>query len=141
MENIILGAFALSVKNGGVAFNLEGKAPDKGYMVSIVGQEIVIPELDYIYDNLEDYINERISLLNSMSNLYVGVWHHKGHYYIDLSENILSKSDALKQGILRSQKAIWNVTEGSEIALPSPQKCGTEFQKQTYLNLKVRELL
>ena len=76
-----------------------------------------------------------------MSNLYVGVWYHKGHYYIDLSENILNKADALKQGILRSQKAIWNVSEGSEIALPSPQKCGTEFQKQTYLNLKVRELL
>lgn len=141
MENIILGAFALSVKNGGVTFNLNGEAPEKGYMVSIVGQEIVIPELDYVYENLEDYINERISLLNSMSNLYVGVWHHKGHYYIDLSENILSKADALKQGILRSQKAIWNVSEGSEIALPSPQKCGTEFQKQTYLNLKVRELL
>lgn len=141
MEKIILGAFALSVKNGGVTFNLEGKAPEKGYMVSIVGQEIVIPELDYVYENLEDYINERISLLNSMSNLYVGVWYHKGHYYIDLSENILGKAEALKQGILRSQKAIWNVTEGSEIALPSPQKCGTEFQKQTYVNLKVRELL
>ena len=141
MENIILGAFALSLKNGGVTFNLEGKAPEKGYMVSVVGQEIVIPELDYVYENLEDYINERISLLNSMSNLYVGVWHHKGHYYIDLSENILNKADALKQGILRSQKAIWNVSEGSEIALPSLQKCGTEFQKQTYLNLKVRELL
>ena len=141
MENIILGAFALSVKNGGVNLNIEGKAPEKGYMVSVVGQEIVIPELDYVYENLEDYINERISLLNSMSNLYVGVWYHKGHYYIDLSENILGKAEALKQGILRSQKAIWNVTEGSEIALPSPQKCGTEFQKQTYLNLKVRELL
>ena len=141
MEERIFTAFLLSIKDGGITFNLNGKAPEKGYMVSIVGQEIVIPELDYIYDNLEDYINERISLLNSMSNLYVGVWHHKGHYYIDLSENILSKADALKQGILRSQKAIWNVSEGSEIALPSPQKCGTEFQKQTYLNLKVRELL
>ena len=141
MENIILGAFALSLKNGGVTFNLEGKAPEKGYMVSIVGQEVVIPELDYVYENLEDYINERISLLTSMSNLYVGVWYHKGNYYIDLSENILNKADALKQGILRSQKAIWNVSEDSEIALPSPQKCGTEFQKQTYLNLKVRELL
>ena len=141
MENMILGAFVQSVQNGGVTFNLEGKAPEKGYMVSIVGQEIVIPELDYVYENLEDYINERISLLNSMSNLYVGVWYHKGHYYIDLSENILNKADALKQGILRSQKAIWNVSEGSEIALPSPQKCGTEFQKQTYLNQKVRELL
>ena len=141
MENIILGAFALSVKNGGVTFNLEGKAPKNGYMVSIVGQEVVIPELDYVYENLEDYINERISLLTSMSNLYVGVWYHKGNYYIDLSENILNKADALKQGILRSQKAIWNVSEDSEIALPSPQKCGTEFQKQTYLNLKVRELL
>ena len=141
MENIILGAFALSVKNGGVTFNLEGKAPEKGYMVSIVGQEIVIPELDYVYENLEDYINERMSLLNSMSNLYVGVWHHKGHYYIDLSENILSKADALKQGILRSQKAIWDIVAGDEIKLPSPQKCGTEFQKQTYLNQKVRELL
>ena len=67
MENIILGAFALSVKNGGVTFNLNGKAPEKGYMVSIVGQEVVIPELVYVYENLEDYINERISLLNSMS--------------------------------------------------------------------------
>ena len=141
MENIILSAFAQSIKNGGVTFNLEGKAPEKGYMVSIVGQEIVIPELDYVYENLEDYINERMSLLNSMSNLYVGVWHHKGHYYIDLSENILSKADALKQGILRSQKAIWDIVAGDEIKLPSPQKCGTEFQKQTYLNQKVRELL
>ena len=141
MENIILGAFALSLKNGGVTFNLEGKAPEKGYMVSVVGQEIVIPELDYVYENLEDYINERMSLLNSMSNLYVGVWHHKGNYYIDLSENILSKADALKQGILRSQKAIWDITANEEIKLPAPQMCGTEFQKQTYLNLKVRELL
>ena len=141
MENIILGAFALSVKNGGVTFNLNGKAPEKGYMVSIVGQEVVIPELDYVYENLEDYINERISLLNSMSNLYVGVWHHKGHYYIDLSENIISKADALKQGILRSQKAIWDNVAGEEIKLPSPLRSGTEFQKQTYLNLKVRELL
>ena len=141
MENIILGAFALSLKNGGVTFNLEGKAPEKGYMVSVVGQEIVIPELDYVYENLEDYINERISLLDSMSNLYVGVWHHKGHYYIDLSENILGKAEALKQGILRSQKAIWDIVAGEEIKLPSPQKSGTEFQKQTYLNLKVRELL
>ena len=141
MEKIILGAFALSIKNGGVTFNLEGKAPEKGYMVSIVGQEIVIPELDYVYENLEDYINERMSLLNSMSNLYVGVWHHKGHYYIDLSENILGKAEALKQGILRSQKAIWDIVAGEEIKLPSPQKSGTEFQKQTYVNLKVRELL
>ena len=141
MENMILGAFAQSIQNGGITFNLEGKAPEKGYMVSVVGQEIVIPELDYVYENLEDYINERMSLLNSMSNLYVGVWHHKGHYYIDLSENILSKADALKQGILRSQKAIWDITADEEIKLPAPQKCGTEFQKQTYLNLKVRELL
>lgn len=73
MENIILKHLLLSVKNGGVTFNLEGKAPEKGYMVSIVGQEIVIPELDYVYEDLEDYINERMSLLNSMSNLYVGV--------------------------------------------------------------------
>ena len=141
MENIILGAFALSLRNDGVTFNLEGKAPEKGYMVSVVGQEIVIPELDYVYENLEDYINERMSLLNSMSNLYVGVWHHKGHYYIDLSENILGKAEALKQGILRSQKAIWDITANEEIKLPAPQKSGTEFQKQTYLNLKVRELL
>lgn len=141
MEKIILGAFALSIKNGGVTFNLEGKAPEKGYMVSVVGQEIVIPELDYVYENLEDYINEKMSLLTSMSNLYVGVWYHKGNYYIDLSENILSKADALKQGILRSQKAIWDIVAGEEIKLPSPQKSGTEFQKQTYVNLKVRELL
>ena len=141
MENIILGAFALSVKNGGVTFNLEGKAPEKGYMVSIVGQEIVIPETQYSSDILDGYVNDKMAVLNSMSNLYVGVWYHKGHYYIDLSENILNKADALKQGILRSQKAIWDIVAGDEIKLPSPQKCGTEFQKQTYLNLKVRELL
>ena len=141
MENIILGAFALSVKNGGVTFNLEGKAPEKGYMVSIVGQGIVIPETQYSSDILDGYVNDKMAVLNSMSNLYVGVWYHKGHYYIDLSENILNKADALKQGILRSQKAIWDIVAGDEIKLPSPQKCGTEFQKQTYLNQKVRELL
>ena len=141
MENIILSAFAQSIKNGGVTFNLEGKAPEKGYMVSVVGQEIIVPELDYVSEDLTEYVSERLSLLNSMSNLYVGVWYHKGNYYIDLSENILSKADALKQGILRSQKAIWDITANEEIKLPAPQKCGTEFQKQTYLNLKVRELL
>ena len=141
MENIILSAFAQSIKNGGVTFNLEGKAPEKGYMVSVVGQEIIVPELDYVSEDLTEYVSEKLSLLNSMSNLYVGVWYHKGNYYIDLSENILSKADALKQGILRSQKAIWDITANEEIKLPAPQKCGTEFQKQTYLNLKVRELL
>lgn len=129
-------------KNGGATFNLQGKSPSSGYMVSLQGHEEILTKEEFQNSvNLLDYIQRKKNILKSISNIYVGVWYNEGKYYLDLSENIADKETALRLGIRRGQKAIWDIVEGDEISLPTPQRSGTMTQQQTYINLKVRELL
>lgn len=106
-------------KNGGATFNLQGKSPSSGYMVSLQGHEEILTKEQFQQTSVHfwDYIERKERLLKSISNLYVGVWYNEGLYYLDLSERFTDKELAIQMGIRREQKAIWNIVKQEEITL------------------------
>lgn len=133
--------FINSVKeNGGGSYNINTKVlnPKEGYSVSIQDREQKVKYLTEL--NIREYIDKNIRKL-CLNNVYLGCWKHKGEYYLDCSEVFDDKREAIMKGIARNQIAIFDNEKGEEIFMPSTQGAGTMTQKQTYLNLKIQELL
>jgi hypothetical protein len=143
LQNTIIEAFQLAQQNGGVSFNQYEINPNNGFMVAFSGREVVLNIHEFTEAKLAQYVNQNADVLQSVSNAFVGVWFNTtdNNYYLDISEHVLDKELALRSGMLRDQKAIFNLNDMTEIALPERQKTGTEWQKRTYINQKVRELL
>jgi len=125
--------------NGGASLNINtGELnPKKGYFVSIAGAEKKIRS--FAGDDLKNYILENSDLLLEQG-VFLGGWVHEGKIFLDCSQQIFDKREAIIKGIKRGQIAIYDASNGLEISLPTAQKCGTETQKMTYINQKAQEL-
>lgn len=136
-------AFAVSKEKGGVSFNASQVNPKEGYFVAFRDREMTLNIHEYTEQALIDYVAENEPILASISNSFVGVWFDtdKNVYVLDVSEQITDKERAIRNGIARNQKAIYDAKKDEVIFLPTPQTSGTYMQQQTYLNMKVRELL
>jgi hypothetical protein len=106
---------------GGLSINMvDGSMPTTGYMVAKP------PEFGTIVDAvdfndpvkgpkiLSDYMKRHKNDLGNGKN-YLGTWLNEGKVYLDVSENIQSKSRATKIGRERNQLTIWDVANLSEI--------------------------
>lgn len=141
MENIT-SAYAQSVEQKGISFRPNSPSNvSSGYMVGLSGWEEKMPESEYSEARLTEYVERNHKLLMDLPDLWVGVWISEGFVYLDLSRNYSDKETAIRAGISGGQLAIWDVLKGDEIALPEPQRSGTMTQQQTYVNIKVREIL
>ena len=142
-REIVKKAMLLIKAEGGVTFNNEVLNPTAGYIVSILGHEEVLNTHELDEEALWEYVEAKRSIIDAISNLFIGVWFNSdsNQYVLDLSEQILDKETAILRGISRKQLAIYDANNQVVINLPEPQKSGTMTQQQTYLTLKVRELL
>jgi hypothetical protein len=106
---------------GGLSINMvDGSMPTTGYMVAKP------PEFGTIVDAvdfndpvkgpkiLSNYMKRHKNDLGNGKN-YLGTWLNEGKVYLDVSENIQSKSRATKIGRERNQLTIWDVANLSEI--------------------------
>ena len=133
---------AAAIANNGASFNLNTAQlnPSKGYFVSIADAELkvdaITPEI------VKTYINDNIDLL-AIDGVFLGAWFNSddSKWYLDSSTQIESLREALTKGMRRDQKAIFDANVGREIKLPSRQKCGTEHQKKSYIDMTVDELI
>lgn len=143
LQKNIQSAFSLAMQNGGVSFNQTTVNPTEGFMVSFPDKGIQLNIHEFTEAKLAQYVNKNANILQSVSNAFIGVWFNTNDnmYYLDVSENLISKENALRTGMLRDQKAIFDIANNKVLELPTRQRTGTEYQKQTYLNQKVRELL
>jgi hypothetical protein len=123
-------------KFGGITFNLKGEQPKNGYIVALPMSETIFESLDR--NTLFNYIFTHKDLVQ---NNYFGIWVKNGKYYLDLSENIQSKEEAIYRGILRCQKAIFDCNEGKDISLPKGQSTGTATQRKAYARLLTSKLI
>lgn len=110
-------------ENGGLSVNMvTGAEPSSGYMVAKGSKVAAIVSADDFYDPvkgpqaLSNYMKRNKSDLATGKN-YLGVWHNKedGKVYLDVSENIQSKSKAITAGRKRDQISIWDVANFEEI--------------------------
>ena len=129
----------LVISNGGASYNINSGElnPTNGYLVSIADAEKKIRNFDG--DDLKNYILKNAELL-SVENVFLGGWVHKGEIYLDCSQRIVNKHEAITKGMRRNQLAIWDAEKEESIFLPAAQKCGTETQKLAYIELKATEL-
>lgn len=74
--------------------------------------------------------------------LAIGCWWNPRDqkFYMDVVEIEQSLTLAIRKGILAEQQSIFDLNKGVTIWMPSPQKAGTETQKEMYLLQKVKEL-
>lgn len=114
-----------SIQNtGGASYNINTKTlnPNTGYMVSLQGYTTIT----HIPENMEQFqricsnyvMNLPWAILNNLNN-WLGFWIDKetNKLVIDISQNIVDKEEAIKQGEYRLQKAIWDCANNCEIQI------------------------
>lgn len=131
MKTNLLKIKNLALLNNGVTYSLNTGAtnPDTGYMVSLQGHEEKSTYIDEVI--IADYCKRKSELLAN-DNHYLGLWYDSENWYLDVSENIEEKRNAIFYGIIRSQRAIWDCAKQAAITLPEPQRAGTETQQRDY---------
>ena len=119
--------------NGGLSVNMvDGSEPTSGYMVAAGTEYGATVSADDFYDPIKgpkilaDYMKKNKSDLGTGKN-YLGLWHNTedGNVYLDVSQNIQNKSEAIAAGQARDQISIWDVANFAEI-----QTGGTGVTKQ-----------
>ncbi len=103
------------IKQGGstLTSNLEVANIKNGFMVSILGYEKKFDCEDVT--NINDYIIELQAKIKSKQGYFIGLWVFKNEVYIDISINIIDKSDALEFGKKNKQISIYNIENGNTI--------------------------
>lgn len=104
--------FSVSVKTGG--------QPVSGYMVAQTDHTHVYPES--ILDDhhkltraIDDMLVSEKAAFRGKGDVYLGGWVHDGKLWLEPSDNIASRDQAVHEGTRRNQIAIWDVDNGEEI--------------------------
>lgn len=107
-----------TLKDGGLTIKpFQNEKPTSGYMVALEGFELKVPVSEFFTGVVADYIGEHAQKLMSNPALCVGTWLHEGLVYLDLSENIASREQAMALGKERGQIAIFNLETFEEVAI------------------------
>jgi hypothetical protein len=105
------GGFSVSMRTGG--------KPASGFMVAQAGHTHTFPA--EILDDREKLARAIDGMIMSEhqafagKDTYLGGWVHDGKLWLEPSDNIASREQALAEGRKRGQAAIWDVTGGREI--------------------------
>lgn len=107
---------ALSKADGSFAPN--GSSPSKGYMVSIEGHEQAVPTAQMQGDRAREIINQYATAhadALSQKNAHLGRWTDGDKVYLDVSQNIRNKNQAINTGRARNQLGIYDLQGGRTI--------------------------
>ena len=120
--------------NSGASYNMITKEynPNKGYFVSLPNLETKVSLQSLSVDDIATFINKHRSLLQD-NKKFVGGWIDNDTVYLDISEQIESKREALERGYKHNQLAIYDANKGKVIDLPTPQRSGTITQQKAYV--------
>ena len=107
-----------TLKDGGLTIKpFQNEKPETGYMVALEGYELQVPLTEFFTGVVADYIGQHAQKLMSNPGLCLGTWVNEGIVYLDLSENISSKEQALALGKERGQLAIFNLANMEEVTI------------------------
>ena len=107
------------VENG-ISLNFRGKAPDSGYMVARVGNEVKIPEAEFSPQSIADYLKAARDNFGAPAadtpmgrigreRTYFGGWLDDGNWYLDISDMVPTLGVAAWTSERNNQLAIWDV--------------------------------
>ena len=127
--------------NSGVSYNMVTKEynPNKGYFVSLPNLETKVSLQSLSVDDIVTFINRHRTLLQDKTK-FIGGWIDNEVVYLDISEQIFDKREALERGYKHNQLAIYNANDGEVINLPTPQRSGTTTQQKAYITQVIDKL-
>ena len=128
--------------NSGVSYNMITKEynPSKGYFVSLPNLETKVSLQSLSVDDIATFINRHRTLLQDKTK-FIGGWIDNEVVYLDISEQIENKREALELGYKHNQLAIYDANLGQVIDLPTPQRSGTTTQQKAYITQVIDKLI
>lgn len=96
-------------------YNYNDFKSDRGFVVSIKGQEVKVNKNDI--ENIKKEIDKKREFIKNKKGLYVGLWLEDGMMYIDISIHIINYLKALEVARNNEQKAIYNLKNKNSIYL------------------------
>ena len=127
--------------NSGASYNMITKEynPNKGFFVSLPNLETKVSLQSLSVDDIVTFINRHRTLLQD-NKKFVGGWIDNDTVYLDISEQLFDKREALERGYKHNQLAIYNANDGKVIDLPTPQRSGTITQQKAYVMQVIERL-
>ena len=127
--------------NSGASYNMITKEYNlnKGFFVSLPNLETKVSLNSLSVDDIATFINKHRTLLQDKTK-FVGGWIDSDFVYLDISEQIFDKREALERGYKHSQLAIYDANESKVIDLPTPQRSGTTTQQKAYITQVIERL-
>lgn len=131
--------------DGGISITFTGEKPKSGYMVAVENTEVVVDDATMRSDAgrqiVRDHIRKHAAMIREgrgtqgrsvsftdQPKHYFGAWFNEktsenpggdNKWYLDISENVGSLTDAVRVGRDRSQLAIWDVRGSQGISMDS----------------------
>lgn len=108
-------------KTGGWSRNFMGETMTKGFAVGGVGRVSRVKREEISHPrHVQEVVNHNIDLqpgLYRSRNIYSGGWHNEenGEVYVEPSENIHDREEAIAAARARNQISIWDVEKGEEV--------------------------
>ena len=105
------------IKNGGstLDYNYNNFKSDRGFMVSLKGQEIKLNKNDI--QGIKREIEKKGEFIKDKKGLFVGLWLEDDIIYIDVSIHIVNYLKALRVARNNEQKAIYDLKNSDSIYL------------------------
>ena len=105
------------IKNEGATldYNLNDFKSDRGYIVSLKGQEIKVNKSDI--ENIKKEIEKKREFIKDKKGLFIGLWLEDDILYIDVSIHIINYVKALEVARKNEQKAIFDLKNKDSIYL------------------------
>lgn len=95
------------------------KVPTTGYMVGGASWTLTVPVGRFGGEMVYDFVTAHIMFLRDPrtgeGDRYIGWWTHEGRVYLDVSDNVTDKSEAVRLGRLRKEISVWDIEKGEEI--------------------------
>lgn len=107
-----------------------GKSPSSGYMVALPGHthqypDSVMKDKHQLAAAIDRFLMEEREVLDK-PGVHLGGWVSDGKLWLDPSERIADRHEAMKAGKERDQVAIWDVAGGQEIGTEGTGGTATE---------------
>ena len=105
------------IKNEGATldYNLNDFKSDRGYIVSLKGQEVKVNKNDI--QGIKREIEKKREFIKDKEGLYIGLWLEDNIMFIDISIHIVNYLRALRVARNNEQKAIYDLQKNDSIYL------------------------
>lgn len=126
--NITQTIYDSVLQNAGITINLNGQQPESGYAFSPFKEtEVVVPLESFSPEGVASYLTAYEAQLRQPNN-YFGAWVDNGQVYLDVSQVIQDRDEAIRRARAADQLGIFDLNTGQTIDTRPQVTAGLDHQ-------------